>query len=721
MALSRRVVLRVSCTTILFVVLAPIGLHAAGYFQHNLASDIPLLADFTDPNLVNPWGIAAGPFWICNNRTGTYNVYGADGNPRAVVTNVPSAPGKTGPGKCTGAARNNNNAVFQVSPGVTGTWLLDTEDGLITVQQGAQNIIKVDNSGKGAVYMGLAISNNPDFIYAANFNSAQIEAYDGNWEPATLPGNFIDPQVPEGFAPYNIQNLGGKLYVTYARQNAAKTREVNGPGNGHVAVFDLNGNLLQHLISGGPLNSPWGVAIAPASWGDFGGALLIGNFGDGRINAFNLANGSLLGTVSDPAGRAIVNTGLWALIFGNGTNAGDADKLYFTAGISAGSGIESHGLFGYIAVAAGTGAPPAVNDGGVVNNASYTVANANPSPGSIAAIFGSNLTDGTSCVHASGCDQTFDNGNPKRLRTFMKGAQVTINGNPVPVFYATPLQLGVFIPADLTGSTATLQVTVNGFTSAPRTISLEPFAPGIFTLTQDGRGAGAITHNDAEGTVISASSPASPGETIVIYATGLGQVTPAVPTGALPAGQTTTVTTPTVTIDGINAQVVFSGLAGCCVGLNQINVVVPQNVRAGTNANLVLSIGGKQSNTVTLAIGATAGPAAPPPAPVIALSSLSFSQTTVTAGTSSQGRVVLSGDATSDTVVTLSSSNPAAVSVPASITVPAGSNSTSFSFTSSASVSVATVVTITATFGGVTQTATLTVEAAPPTPDPYDY
>ena len=584
--------------TIYLAVAPSLGL-SAGYVQRNLVSDIPLLADFTDPNLVNPWGLALAPFWLCNYGTGTYNVNTVDGAPTATVTIVPPAPGRTGTGKCTGAVRNNNAAVFRVSADVAGTWLLVTEDGLITIRQGVNNVIKVDNSASGAVYKGLALRNSPDYIYAANFNSGKIEVYDGNWTAATLPGTFTDPQVPAGFAPFNIHNLGGKLYVAYARQDSAKRDDVGGLGNGFVAVFDTNGNLIQHLISNGPLNSPWGVAIAPPSFGDFKGALLVGNFRDGLIHAFDASTGNLLGRMDDPSGKPIQNVGLWALQFGSGGSGGDPTKLYFTAGIPGlGGGIQSHGLFGHISA---FGVPPAVSDSGIVNNASLAPGTNALAPGSIAAIFGTNLTDGSSCL-APSCSPTFDNGTPRRLRSLLAGARVTINGFPVPLFYASPLQLGIQIPTELTGPSATVEVTVNGQPSGSRTISLDAFSPGIFTANGQGTGAGAITH--ANGTLVSATAPARPEETITIYATGLGQATPAVPTGAVPSGTSATVTTPTVTIDNLPAQVQFSGLAGCCVGVNQINVVVPSNVRIANNIAVVLTIGGKQSNAATIVVAA---------------------------------------------------------------------------------------------------------------------
>ena len=265
--------------------------------------------------------------------------------------------------------------------------------------------------------------------------------------------------------------------------------------------------------------------------------------------------------------------------------------------------------FATASLLAQTGAVPVVPINSVVNNASYAPGSNALAPGTIAAIFGTNLTDGTSCVHAAGCDQTFDS--TGHLRTTMAGAQVTINGSPVPIFYATPVQLGIQIPSELTGTSATLQVTVNGQSSPARTFSIGPFAPGIFTSNQQGTGSEAITH--ADGTTVSSGNPARPGETVIIYATGLGQVTPALATGTRPTGTVSTLTIPTVTIDGLSAVVQFSGISGCCVGLNQVIVAVPANVRTGTAVNVVLSIGGRQSNTVTLAIASSPPP--PPPSP----------------------------------------------------------------------------------------------------------
>jgi uncharacterized protein (TIGR03118 family) len=621
-------------TAIVFLALAPLHSYAAtAYVQHNLVSDIPLLADFTDPNLVNPWGIsfsATSPFWLCDAGTGLSTVYTASatvtpGTVSATVVTVPATTTKLTGGRCTGQVDNSGPA-FAPAPGVTAGFIFATLDGSISARNGSVGVIKVDNSASGAVYTGLALYNSAtvNYLYAANFNSGKIDVFDSNYAPATLSGSFADPTVPAGFAPFNIQNLGGSLYVTYAKQDAAKQIDVPGPGNGYVAVFDTNGNLVKHLVSGGPLNSPWGVQIAPSTFGDFKGALLVGNFRDGTINAFDASTGAFLGTLSDPTGKPVVNVGLWGLQFGNGGSGGDPTKLYFAAGIGAGGPIQSHGLFGVISVAVNVTAAPAVPDNSVVNNASYIAGTNALAPGSIAAIFGSNLTDGTTCV-APSCSPTFDNN--KRLRTSMAGTQVLINGSPVPIFYAAPAQLGIQIPTELTGTSAQLQVVTNGQPSAFKTIPIGPLSPGIFSFTADGKGAGAITHNDSMGTTVDANNPAVPGETIVIYGTGFGQVSPTVPTGAAPSASSTTVTAPTVTIDNLPASVQFSGLSGCCVGLNQINVVVPTAVSVGTAVNVVVSSGGKSANTVTLQTKAAVVPTAPPPPPL----TLTFSTITATA------------------------------------------------------------------------------------------
>jgi len=240
-------------------------------------------------------------------------------------------------------------------------------------------------------------------------------------------------------------------------------------------------------------------------------------------------------------------------------------------------------------------AAPQINSGGIVNNASY--AGSVAAPGEIAAIFGTNLTDGTSCLPPS-CNATF--GSDGKLSTAMAGAEVSVDGTPVPIFYATPGQLGVQIPFELSGASAMVVISVGGQRSAPATINLGTVSPGIFTATADGKGAGAITH--VNGSAVTAQNPAQPAELVIFYATGLGQVAPAVPTGELPAGVSSTVASVTLSIGGITVVPEFAGLAGCCVRLNQINARIPVGVSHNNAVSVVLNIGGKSSNMATLAV-----------------------------------------------------------------------------------------------------------------------
>jgi uncharacterized protein (TIGR03118 family) len=192
--------------------------------------------------------------------------------------------------------------------------------------------------------LALGNSGGTNYLYATDFHNGKVDVFGTNFSPATLAGSFTDPNIPAGFAPFNIQNLGGNLYVTYAKQDDDKEDDVRGEGNGFVDIYDTSGNLVTRLISNGPLNSPWGLTIAPASFGQFSGALLVGNFGNGAINAFTPTNGVLLGSLQDALGKPISIEGLWALTFGNGGMGGHPDVLYFTAGPA----DEEHGLFGSI-------------------------------------------------------------------------------------------------------------------------------------------------------------------------------------------------------------------------------------------------------------------------------------------------------------------------------------------------------------------------------------
>jgi uncharacterized protein (TIGR03118 family) len=313
------------------------------YFQRNLVSDLPGVAEHVDPNLVNPWGNAYGPttpFWIADNHAGVSTIY--DGN------GVQIRPAVTVAGAPTGIVFNPTTD-FAAGPGEPAKYLFATEEGTIAGwASGDVAIMKVDRSNLGAVYKGLALgsSDGKNYLYATDFSAARVDVFDANFAPAALAGSFGDPNLPAAFAPFNIQNLGGKLYVTYAMRDATMHDDVPGMGNGYVNVFDTSGRLLQRLVSQGPLNSPWGVAIAPAGFGGFGGALLVGNTGDGRINAFNPGTGAWLGPLLDGSGKAISIPGLWSLLFGNGARGGDRHTLYFTAGFAGGGQVEDHGLFG---------------------------------------------------------------------------------------------------------------------------------------------------------------------------------------------------------------------------------------------------------------------------------------------------------------------------------------------------------------------------------------
>jgi uncharacterized protein (TIGR03118 family) len=268
------------------------------YEQHNLVSDISGVADYLDSNLVNPWGIASSStslFWISDNQTGVSTIYNGSGQPNALIVTIPPPSGVTSPSSPTGV-------VFNGSSDFSGArFIFATEDGTIagwSSSSGTVAPLQVDNSGLGAVYTGLAIGSNisGNFLYAANFSTGTIDVYDTNYNQAFLAGSFTDPALPAGYAPFNIQNIGGKLYVTYALQDTSKQDAVAGAGNGIVDVYDTNGIFLQRLVSqGGYLNAPWGLSLAPAMFGDFSNDLLIGNFGDGSINAFDPLTGNFIG------------------------------------------------------------------------------------------------------------------------------------------------------------------------------------------------------------------------------------------------------------------------------------------------------------------------------------------------------------------------------------------------------------------------------------------
>ena len=254
------------------------------YEQVNLVSDIPGLAAVTDPNLKNPWGVsftATSPFWVSDAGTNRATLYNGAG---AITSLVVSIPGAVPTGQVA-----NPTTGFTLTPGNPARFIFAAIDGSISgwnpTVNGTNAIVKVLASPNN-VYTGLALANAgaATFLYAANFKTAHIDVYDSNFAPTTLGGNFTDPTLPSGFAPFNVEVLGGNLFVQYAKV-AATGEEDPGPGNGFVSVFDTNGNFVRRLISRGSLNAPWGITLAPAVFGDFSNDLLVGNFGDGRITS----------------------------------------------------------------------------------------------------------------------------------------------------------------------------------------------------------------------------------------------------------------------------------------------------------------------------------------------------------------------------------------------------------------------------------------------------
>jgi uncharacterized protein (TIGR03118 family) len=303
------------------------------YHQTNLVSDGSVAAAHTDSHLINPWGLSRGAstyWWASDQGKGVSTLYDGLGNPQALVVTIPSANG-IGAGSPTGTVALGSKFVFVTLDGTISAW-----------SSGTSAVIKVNNSTKGAFYTGctVALRNSVATLYVANNSGGAggIEAYDTQFHAVTLPaGAFIDPNVPAGIPPYNVQIAGGKIYVTFS--NGAP-----GAGLGYVSAFDTNGTLLLSLEHGTWMNAPWGIALAPANFGTFSHALLVGQLGSGVIVAFNPSTGNVAGVLKNSSGKPIVNNDLWALGFGNGGLAGPTTTLYFTAGI----GGYLHGLFGTI-------------------------------------------------------------------------------------------------------------------------------------------------------------------------------------------------------------------------------------------------------------------------------------------------------------------------------------------------------------------------------------
>lgn len=326
---------------------------ATSFSQLNLVTDDQTAnsAQITDPALVNAWGLSyspTGPFWVSDNGTHVSTIYSVNPTTNATIKQglTVSIPGA---GNVTGQVFNSNSAnafnqdlfLFVSEDGTISGWRSDLGTSAETLATGSS----------ANIYKGVAeaaVSGN-NYLYAANFKSGAIDVFKGTSTglgTSDLAGSFSDPNLPSGYAPFNIQNLNDKLYVTYAEQDPNSPDEVAGAGKGLVSIFDTQGNFIERLASQGTLNAPWGLAIAPSSFGEFAGDLLVGNFGDGTINAFNLTNKHFDGQLKGSNGQPLSIDGLWALTLGNGGNAGSSQSIYF----SAGPNEEAHGLFGAIAV-----------------------------------------------------------------------------------------------------------------------------------------------------------------------------------------------------------------------------------------------------------------------------------------------------------------------------------------------------------------------------------
>jgi len=327
---------------------------AQTYTQTNLVSDGSVAAVTVDPSLINPWGMSYAPggeFWVSDNGTGVSTLYNGAGAKAGLTVTIP--PAQSGISAPTGQVYNGSSTDFMVkSGGAKGAsvFIFDSEDGTITgwspSVNGTNAIIAVNNGKEGAVYKGLAIATKGkhQYLYATNFNSGEVEMYDHKFN---LLKTFTDTTLPAGYAPYNVQNLGGTLYVTFAKQNKQKHDSVSCAGCGYVDTFSLMGTFERRVVSGGPLNAPWGLDIAPTGFGSFSGDLLVGNFGDGWINAFDPKKGAYKGPLKDTNGSPFAIQDLWGLITGNGGQGGATDAVYFTAGLAG----EAHGLFGSLTLA----------------------------------------------------------------------------------------------------------------------------------------------------------------------------------------------------------------------------------------------------------------------------------------------------------------------------------------------------------------------------------
>lgn len=347
----------------------------AFYVQTNLVSSIKSLkAKVHDKTLLNPWGLVQGPtpFWISDNNAGVSTLYNGTGKAFTIasgkkrvpfVVTIPPPANSTSSATPSGIVFNGTTADFGGDQ-----FIFSTEDGTISGWQQADETgaeLHVDNSeiptaATGAVYKGLAIAtvNGNQFIYTTNFRSGTVDVFDSGYNPASLTGSFIDPNSIAGFAPFGITLFGSNLWVSYAMQDAAKHDPVHQAGAGYIDIFTTDGVFVQRFATGGNLNAPWGMVLTPANFGPLSNDYWIGNFGDGLINAFD-GSGNAVGQPVDQNGKPLNVDGLWALVFGNGSNGANINSLYFTAGPNS----ESEGIFGEFNIATKKPASPSMPGG----------------------------------------------------------------------------------------------------------------------------------------------------------------------------------------------------------------------------------------------------------------------------------------------------------------------------------------------------------------------
>lgn len=322
------------------------SLNAQSFTSTVLVSDGAVAAPHTDANLKNAWGIAFNPkgfVWVADNATSLATLYDGNGVPQSLVVSIPA--GASGSANPTGIVFNGTTDFMVTQGGKSGVaaFIFSGEGGTITAWAPAvaptAAITVFDDGNGGAVYKGLALASNgtANLLYATDFHNNKIDVFDSAFNKLTTSGRFVDPSLPAGFAPFGIQAIGNSLFVAYAKQDSSARRSVHAAGQGVIDVYDMSGALQKRFATGGDLNAPWGIAIAPSNFGPFSNKLIVGNFGDGTLHAFDPQTGAAAGALTQRSGAPITIAGLWGIAFGNGLNAQPTNTLFFAAGPNSGS------------------------------------------------------------------------------------------------------------------------------------------------------------------------------------------------------------------------------------------------------------------------------------------------------------------------------------------------------------------------------------------------